>query len=906
MITYAVDFETFYSDECSVRTLGNRGYFSHPDFDAYMVSVVGSDGYEFCGHPKEFDWTLLAGNRVLSHNAAFDETLYLFGAEHGWYPKVDFAEWHCTADLCAYFNIPRSLKGAVKWIWKEDMPKTTRDNMKNRRWELMTPEFKAEVTEYALKDSRYCLRVWDELEGSWPEQERWLSCHTRRMMRRGLPMDSELLRKNLQHTKRVLFDAEAMIPWAGEKPLLSPKAFAEECRKCGIDPPASLAIDSEEADTWIETYGEQLPWATAVRSWRSVNSLIKKLEGFERGTLEGRYYGGMMYCGAHTRRSSGGGSNGNLQNLSRGELHGINVRSMISAAPGKKLVVVDLSQIEVRTVLWLARDKKALQAIRESPDDIYEAFAVMFGMWTPNGEPLKKVNPELRNLFKIIGLGSQFGASAAKIASISGQSLEDAEKFTALYRKNMKSVVRLWKDLNNSLTAARKDGFLELMLPSGNRLIYRDVAAGGGRSTTATLVKNGSPMTVRLWFGSLIENCLAASTEVLTELRGWQKIVEVRRTDRVWDGEEFVTHDGCAFRGNKETIECHSVVCTPDHQFLVGSEWIPAEKARHMQQAIVNSRSELPSKHKELDRSALRVLHSDSPTRGEGRPSPEYGVGTSVRLRERSSKTLFRGHAGEVLQQELPPSEEKNVRGSQDSREILSPTVSDMGWGEAEVPRPKNGLLEALWGSWNFHLPPVGRLVSKFLRRHGGNLEPGARFGPNRQQRKLLPREYSVGNPSGERPEPQQHPISRLGFGRRGCKRGVEAHTSCPSKQRVELGESLHLPAIENIPEPVYDLLNCGPRNRFVVRAGLGKPTLIAHNCAQALARDIFMDCVRRIEDKGYPLILHVHDEAIVEIDEESAQQCLDDCIEIMSTPPAWISDIPLSAEGKILDRYEK
>ena len=85
-------------------------------------------------------------------------------------------------------------------------------------------------------------------------------------------MDSELLRKNLQHTKRVLFDAEAMIPWAGEKPLLSPKAFAEECRKCGIDPPASLAIDSEEADTWIETYGEQLPWATAVRSWRSVHS----------------------------------------------------------------------------------------------------------------------------------------------------------------------------------------------------------------------------------------------------------------------------------------------------------------------------------------------------------------------------------------------------------------------------------------------------------------------------------------------------------------------------------------------------------------------------------------------------------------------------------------------------------
>jgi len=515
MITYAVDFETFYSDECSVRVLGNRGYYSHPDFDAYMVSVVGSDGYEFCGHPKLFDWKMLEGQRVISHNAAFDETLYLFGVEQNWYPEVAFAEWHCTADLCAYFNIPRSLKGAVKWIWKEEMPKTTRDNMKNRRWELMSPEFKAEVTEYALKDSRYCLRVWDELSESWPEPEKWISCHTRRMMRRGLPMDLDMLHNNLRNTKQVLFDAEAMIPWAGDKPLLSPKAFAEECRKYGIDPPASLAIDSEEADSWIETYGEKLPWATAVRSWRSVNALIKKLEGFERGTLDGRYYGGMMYCGAHTKRFSGGGSNGNLQNLSRTTLHGANIRGMISAAPGNKLVVVDLSQIEVRVILWLAQDHKAMDLIRESPDDIYEAFAVMFKMWSKDRGSLKKHDPVLRNTFKTIGLGTQYGASAAKIASISGQSLKEAESFTALYKKNMKAVVRLWKDLNNSLTAARKDGVLEFVLPSGNRLIYRDVAASGGRSTTATLVKNGSPMTVRLWFGSLVENlCQALARDI--------------------------------------------------------------------------------------------------------------------------------------------------------------------------------------------------------------------------------------------------------------------------------------------------------------------------------------------------------------------------------------------------------
>ena len=79
MNTFAIDYETYYDKECSIRTLGVLGYFSHPNFDAYMVSVVGTEGTNFVGHPKEFDWSLLDGNVVLSHNASFDETLFLYG-----------------------------------------------------------------------------------------------------------------------------------------------------------------------------------------------------------------------------------------------------------------------------------------------------------------------------------------------------------------------------------------------------------------------------------------------------------------------------------------------------------------------------------------------------------------------------------------------------------------------------------------------------------------------------------------------------------------------------------------------------------------------------------------------------------------------------------------------------------
>ena len=68
-----LDYES-YTIRAAQSRLGPLGYCAHPDFDAYMVSVVGDNGYEFVGHPKDFEWGLLEGNRVLSHNASFDET----------------------------------------------------------------------------------------------------------------------------------------------------------------------------------------------------------------------------------------------------------------------------------------------------------------------------------------------------------------------------------------------------------------------------------------------------------------------------------------------------------------------------------------------------------------------------------------------------------------------------------------------------------------------------------------------------------------------------------------------------------------------------------------------------------------------------------------------------------------
>lgn len=80
----------------------------------------------------------------------------------------------------------------------------------------------------------------------------------------------------------------------------------------------------------------------------------------------------------------------------------------------------------------------------------------------------------------------------------------------------------------------------------------------------------------------------------------------------------------------------------------------------------------------------------------------------------------------------------------------------------------------------------------------------------------------------------------------------------------------------------------------------------MAENLSQGLARDIFSDMLLRLEDEGIRIIFHVHDEVIIECPCDRAEETLEKTISIMSTPPTWIPDIPLAAEGQILTHYQK
>lgn len=69
-----------------------------------------------------------------------------------------------------------------------------------------------------------------------------------------------------------------------------------------------------------------------------------------------------------------------------------------------------------------------------------------------------------------------------------------------------------------------------------------------------------------------ILSCLAGTVEVLTDT-GWKPIVMVSETDKLWDGESWVRHNGLICNGKKNTIELAGVRVTPDHLIFDGFSW---------------------------------------------------------------------------------------------------------------------------------------------------------------------------------------------------------------------------------------------------------------------------------------------------------------------------------------------
>jgi len=74
----------------------------------------------------------------------------------------------------------------------------------------------------------------------------------------------------------------------------------------------------------------------------------------------------------------------------------------------------------------------------------------------------------------------------------------------------------------------------------------------------------------------------------------------------------------------------------------------------------------------------------------------------------------------------------------------------------------------------------------------------------------------------------------------------------------------------------------------------------LVENATQAIARDVLAEALVRLDGAGYPVVGHVHDEAIVESTD------LEEVTRLMVQVPRWARGLPLDGEGFIADRYRK
>ncbi len=78
----------------------------------------------------------------------------------------------------------------------------------------------------------------------------------------------------------------------------------------------------------------------------------------------------------------------------------------------------------------------------------------------------------------------------------------------------------------------------------------------------------------------------------------------------------------------------------------------------------------------------------------------------------------------------------------------------------------------------------------------------------------------------------------------------------------------------------------------------------LVENIVQGTARDLLAEAMLRVEKRGYPIVMHCHDEIIAEVPEGMGS--VEDMCEVMAVRPVWAEGLPLRADGYECPFYQK
>ena len=556
------DFETYWSQTHSLSKMSPIDYVMHPDTEVISLSLKVDDEptrvwFGEAAIRKRLqaqDWSDVM---LVAHNmSAFDAMLF------AWRFGVNPKAWGCTLAMARPLHSKtcgNSLAKLVEHYGLGVKDNTALLNTKGKHLCDFTNTELLAMEEYNRDDTDQCYGLFQALKKHYNAEELWQIDSTIRMLvEPKFMLSRQVLDKALSDVRiqkqqalaqmaSVLYEMEVDDNPAVEEVVRSKLAstahFSKLLRARGVrvpmkqspsNPEKRIPALSKTDEAFLALQEHEDPVVALAASTRlDVKSTIleTRLETFTGvgKALKGKLPIPLHYCGADTT-GRWSGFLYNPQNLPR-----INpdkpklsdaLRKSMRAPKGHKVVVADLSGIELRVNHFLWKVPSSMALYKASPDkaDLYKDFAHRLYR-----VELEEVTKPQRQIGKVAHLGLGFGAGGGafqKVAKTMGGidlSLEAAQAITTQWRDAYEDIVLGWRRCHEMLQFISQGDRLtidpwELMetstegihLPSGRVIRYpllREEVNENGRSEW---VYGTGRHQARIYAGKVTENCVQA------------------------------------------------------------------------------------------------------------------------------------------------------------------------------------------------------------------------------------------------------------------------------------------------------------------------------------------------------------------------------------------------------------
>lgn len=539
-----VDFETYYSQDFSLTKMTTEEYIRSPEFEVIGVSVQVDDAEPvwFSGDMpstedwlRQFDWER---SFALAHNAMFD------GAILSWLFDIKPKGWLDTLSMGRALHgleVGGSLAVLAQHYGLGEKGTEVVNAKGLRRADFPTDQL-ARYGEYCKNDVALTYKLFNQMGQDFPLSELKLIDLTVRMFSEPvLRIDTRVLNERLtevREKKQALLDAVTMVD---KDQLMSNHKLAATLKLMGVQPPMktspangmqtyAFSKTDEEFRALLEHEDERVQAIVAarlgVKSTLEETRIERFIEIAERGTLPVP----LRYYAAHTGRW-GGDDKLNLQNLPRGS----KMKSAICAPAGYVFIDSDSSQIEARTLAWLAEQDDLVKAF-EAGEDVYKIMASAIYR-----KPVADIDKNERFIGKTTILGSGYGMGASKFqAQLKTSKVniteKEAEHIINTYRDTYPKIAKFWRAAGKALDAILQNQHTELgrggllkvegkkgiLLPNGLYLRYpnlRKMQDDDGNPQYVYDSKKGKQViATKIYGGKVTENvCQALARIVIGE-----------------------------------------------------------------------------------------------------------------------------------------------------------------------------------------------------------------------------------------------------------------------------------------------------------------------------------------------------------------------------------------------------